>query len=369
MVCPNCGLSLAGANAQVCPRCGHPLHVLPTQMPGYGYADAAQGAPVSSASDYSAQPLAQPDMPFYGQAAPPSYPPSSYPAYGPPGMPPAYPPAYPPYEHYGQGAPVTTPFYGQAASPSYPMYGPPSPSAYPPPGWPGAQPQPQPRRGNALVIGLSIGVVAVILLAAIGAVATVQSARDSAANSAAATPTATSTATTKPGKTVLFTDPLTSNKNGWPDDDHCSFASDGYHIKGGWTCVAPMGTLADFDFTVHVKQISGPLTYGYGIAFRRASAGSDYQFGIDGNSKWVLFKCVSHSCSKLVDWTSNGSLRGGLNIAHTMEVQANGPHIVCFADGTRLGSVDDSTYLSGDSGLVGSENIEAVFTNLTITSM
>jgi hypothetical protein len=374
MVCPNCGLSLAGANAQVCPRCAYPLYAVPTQTPDYGYAGSPQGnpsqqeftsppAPASLAPDYSIQPPVQSDTPYYGQAAPPSYP-----MYGPQGTPPAYPSGYPSYGHYGpygQGAPVTTPFYGQAAPPSYPIYGPSMPGGYPPAGWPGTQPQP--KRGNGLVIGLSIGVVAVILLASIAAVAFVQNARNNPPGSAAATSTAT--ATSKPGKTVLFKDPLTSNKNGWSDDDHCSFASDGYHIKGGWICFAPAGMLTDFDLTVHVKQISGPLTYGYGITFRRTSAGNEYTFDIDGNSKWVLYKCVSNSCSKLVDWTSSSSLRGGLNMPHTLEVQASGSHITCYADGARLGSVDDSTYLSGKSGLDGSDNIEAVFTDITISSL
>lgn len=352
MVCPNCGLSLTGTNAQMCPRCGQPL-----QAPGHH-------------PDYYAPPPAQPGMPpnepFYGQAAQPSYP-----MYGPPGMPPTFPPGYPPsgpYDAsgpYGQGAPITTPFYGQAAPPSYPMYGAPMPGAYPSPAWPGAQPQPQRRRGNGLVIGLSIGIVVLILIASVAAVAVMQNAR----TSIAAISTATSVPTTTSAHRVLFQDPLTSNRNGWSEDDHCSFASDGYHIKNGWICFAPAGILSDFDLTVHVKQLSGPLTYGYGVVFRRTGTGNEYAFFIDSNSKWSLYKCVNSSCSKLVDWTSDGSLPYGLNVSHTVEVKAQGPHITCYADGAQLGSVDDSTFLSGRNGLEAGSNIEAVFSNLTITSV
>ncbi len=366
MHCPNCGLSLADVSAQVCPRCGHPLGV-PTYTPEYGYSGSPQGgntgydvtsppAPMSSAPGYPAQPGMPPNEPYYGQAASPSYP-----MYAPPGMPPAYPPAYPPY---GQGAPVTTPFYGQAAPPTYPLYGQPMPGA---PAWPGMQPQPQPKRGNGLVIGLSIGLVAVILVASIAAIALLRNAHTSTATN----PITQSTTSPSPtsGKTVIFQDALTSNTYGWSSSDHCSFASDGYHIKGGWICFAPAGMLSNFDLTVHVKQISGPLTYGYGVAFRRTSTGNEYLFDIDGNSKWMLDKCVNNSCSRLVDWTSNPSLRGGLNVPHTLEVQANGSHFVCYADGMQLGSADDSTFTSGYSGLGGASNSETVFTNLTITSV
>lgn len=384
MHCPNCGLSLSDASAQVCPRCGHQLP-MPTQMSEYGYAAPPQGGSTrhdftsppaysSSASGYSAQPPVQPgtppNEPFYGQAAPSNYPPSSYPMYGPPGMPPANPPGYPPYGQYGpygQGAPATTPFYGQEAPPSYPLYGSPMPGGYPQPAWPGMQPQPQQKRGNGLVIGLSIGLVVLILVGSIAAAAFIRNARTSTATSPT-NQTATSLTPTS-SKTIIFQDPLTSNTYGWLSDDHCSFASDGYHIKSGWICYAPAGLLSNFDVTVHVKQISGPLTYGYGIVFRRTSTGNEYMFDIDGNSKWVLFKCVSSSCSKLANWTSNASLQGGLNVSHTLEVQANGTHIACYADGTQLGSVDDSTYLSGKVGLQASNNIEAVFSNITITAV
>ncbi|MGZ3637868.1 MAG: hypothetical protein ACXVCX_08535 [Ktedonobacterales bacterium] len=375
MVCPNCGLPLAGANVQACPRCGYPLRAVPTQTPDYGYAGSPQGnagqqeftapyAPASSAPDYSVQPPVQPDMPLYGQAAPPSYP-----MYGPQGTPPAYPTGYPPYGQYGpygQGAPVTTPFYGQAAPPSYPLYGPSMPGAYPPAGWPSAQPQP--KRGNGFVIGLSIGIVAVILLASIAAVAFVQNARNGTAAIPLTTLTPMVTATTS-AQRILFQDKLTSDINGWANDDHCFFGTDGYHIRDNWQCYAPAGVLTDFDLTVQVKQIHGALDYPYGIVFRHSTSGSEYHFFITSDSYWRLSKCVSNTCSSLVNWSSASALQGGLNTTHTLEVRAKGTHVSVAADGKQLGSTDDATFSSGRVGLVAGKTIETVFTAIKITTV
>lgn len=386
MVCPHCGLSLADANAQVCPRCGYTLYAPPAQMPEYGYAAsprsvpsqqeyASTPAPTSSAPDYFAQPPTQssmpPNEPFYGQAAPPSYPPSSYPVYGPPGVPPAYPPGYSPYGPYGpygQGAPVTTPFYGQAAPPSYPIYGPPMPGAYPPPGWPGVQPQPQRKRGNGLIIGLSIGIAAVILLASIAAVAVVQNARNSAAAIPVATPTQTAmaTATATPSHRVVFQDPLTSNQYGWLVNDHCFFASGGYHIKDGWGCYAPAPNFDTFDVSVDVHQINGANNYPYSLLFRIDDNAHYYEFAVVSTGAWAVFKRDNDTYTRLVDYRDDFAIHTGLNMKNKLQVVGIGSHFQLFINDVQVGVANDDSYNTGRCGLAAGPNLEAVFTNMTI---
>jgi hypothetical protein len=176
------------------------------------------------------------------------------------------------------------------------------------------------------------------------------------------------TATATPGG---FSDPLTSNGPGWRDDQNCSFASDGYHIKGGgWICYVPTNVPDNFTIQVQVKQISGCTCNGWGVHFRHTSTGNDYVFVIDGTGDWLVQKCINNTCSDLHALSaSNGAIVSGLNALNTLEVDAKGSHFVFLANGEQLGTVDDATYASGLVGLSGGASAEVVFTNLVINEV
>ena len=94
---------------------------------------------------------------------------------------------------------------------------------------------------------------------------------------------------------------------------------------------------------------------------------SHYTFAIDGLSDWVLFKCdASNSCTRLVDYTPNSSIRGGLNTTNTIEVRAVGSHFSFLVNGTMVGENDDASLASGIVGLDCGDTIECVFTNLLL---
>jgi hypothetical protein len=180
---------------------------------------------------------------------------------------------------------------------------------------------------------------------------------------------ATDTANQTPTATVIYADRLASLSDGagWPEiPEECAMESDGYHSIGGYLCYAPAGIQADVDVTVTVKQVSGPTIKGYGIVFRRVAKGNYYLFLIDGNSKWTVGKCVNDSCTKLVAFTPHSAIKGGLNTANTLEVVAKGPHFDFFVNGARVGSADDSTFLSGEVGVVSGDSTECVFTNFIV---
>jgi hypothetical protein len=180
-------------------------------------------------------------------------------------------------------------------------------------------------------------------------------------------PTVTPGPSPTPTVTVIYQNALTSVASDWSNDQNCSFASDGYHIKGAFICLSPAGQLTDTDIKVQASQISGPTLNPYGIALRRPSSGNRYEFDIDGNSKWVFFKCVQGTCSTLVDYTANAAIAGGLNASNTLEVIAVGSHFDLFVNGTKVGAADDTTFASGEAGLSGDDNLDVVFTNFSIT--
>jgi hypothetical protein len=180
------------------------------------------------------------------------------------------------------------------------------------------------------------------------------------ASSRVAGPTSTPT-------TTISQSALTVAVRGWPNDKDCSFAADGYHIKGGFLCGPVVGLLGDVVISVDVKQISGQLVDPYGIAFRWLGMDNYYQLGVDGNGEWVFFKCDAVKCTTAIQYTANSVIRGGLNAMNTLQVRAVGSHFDFFVNGTKVGQADDATYPSGQVALLGFSGIECVFTNFKIT--
>jgi hypothetical protein len=174
-------------------------------------------------------------------------------------------------------------------------------------------------------------------------------------------------ATTTPGPTVLYQNTLTSATDGWPNNQNCFFRSDGYHIKGNYYCVAPIGNQANVDIKVQVIQLSGPTVNPYGLVFRGIENQSHYDFDIDSNGKWAFYSCddIKKQCTAVVDVTANAAIQGGLNTSNTLEVQAKGSHFTFFVNGVQVGTADDTSYATGEIALAGTGS-EVVFRDLTI---
>jgi hypothetical protein len=381
MNCPTCGLNLGSTPPDTCPQCGRRLP-----------ADAATN-PSEQTAGMGPQPVAnpfgQPPAPGgFGQPPTPSYGQPPTPSYGQPQGPNPY--GQPP-NPYGQAQPpnpygqLPTPNYGQA-QPSTPLGQPPTPSydpaqapspygqettqsysppfaaqpaqqagpAYgqgiPPSPWPVAGEQsggspfkPARRRGAGGALARIVG--AVIVLAAIVVGALVYNAVK--------------------GDTV-YSSALTGNVTDWYSGGGCAPEGDGYHITAGVACYSNLDDQNDVTQTVTVKQLSGDTGQPYGVAFRRVSAGNRYFFDIDSNGEWGFGKAVNGTDSFIINATTNAAIHTGLNASNTLEVAAKGSHFTFFVNGTQVGQGDDATYVSGKWGLEGSDNIEVVFTNITI---
>lgn len=353
MQCPSCGLDLGNTFAANCPRCGQSL----AQAPAPGPYGAYGSAPVPPASPTPS--VEQPGMP-YGASTP------QWPVYGAPATPP------PPIQA-GYGQP--TPGYNQqAAGYNTPAPGYNTPTAYAPLaqqpyGYPGGMPPapPAPKQNkNVLIIG---AIVAVLVVAGIGAVFALGGHKGTSTLTPTATiakthPIPTATSTSASGG-VIYQNALTSSADGWTTDSHCSFSSDGYHIQGGYICYAPINQQSDMDVSVQVSQLSGDASSGFGVVFRRASQGNYYSFRIDSGGEWAAFVCQNGNCNSL-GGSSNSSIQTGLNATNTLRVIAVGSHFDFYVNGTKVGSADDSTFSAGEVGLSGADGDEVVFSNITI---
>ncbi len=336
--CPQCGRIVTSADAQSCYNCG-------AQLPPVAYEQApapgGENPPSVPANPYpptytpqaSAETPTAPSQPPYGQA------PYGQPPYGqaPYGQPP-----------YGQ-PPSAQPPYGQA-------YGAPGgyPGAYAPGvNWRPSETPTRPPWGRIVA-----GVVAVLVLIAVVASVYTQTHGHplSSANGA-------STMSADAYKTLL-SDSLMSNSHGWSiDSARCYFDQDGYHVRNDSLCFAPIDIQTDYTQTVTVKQILGQPNWAYGLVLRHASKGNYYFFGIDANSGWIFEVVVDGKVTRLQNFTRSYLIQGGLDTENTISVTAQGTTFDCYVNGQKLGTIHDSTFGAGKSGLATLGEINVAFTN------
>lgn len=174
------------------------------------------------------------------------------------------------------------------------------------------------------------------------------------------------TATAVPVGTVLFQDPLTAKAHDWTNDQHCSFASDGYHVRDGYECYAPTAQQRNITLSVTARQLSGPADQRYGLGLRLNAVGDEYLFAIDSNGRWLFGKYIAGVFTTIVSPAASAAIKQGLGSTNTLTVRAIGAHFEFFINGTPVGTADDTALDVGYCGVEGSRGAEIVFTRLTI---
>lgn len=330
MNCPRCQMSIANPSEVFCPRCGYAFQ--PPQLDGGDVASVPSG--MQAAPPTYPGPISQqmPMGPFPGYGAPPS---GSLYGSGPGMLPPPYPP-------YGVPAPGTTPF------------APPSAGA----------PAAPPKRRNYALVGLLVLLIVAVVAGSGAAIYMVAKGQHGPNSPTAAGPTATAS------YNVIFQDPLTSNVNGWANDSHCFFGNDGYHVKDGYICYAPMEAVADADVSVQVRQVAGEADWFYGLQLRRQSTNQHdyYAFVITSNGDWKFDKWVNGVRDDIVPYVPTSALHRGLDQINTLRVRMVGSHFVFFINGTQVGEKTDASYSSGGLGIEGNTQggVEVVYTNFAV---
>ena len=306
MNCPNCGLNLQGVTSATCPRCGQPIA--------------------------TANPYGQP---------PAGYPQPNYPQ-------PGYPPAPPGYNQAGPTG-YEQPAYGQPAG-----YGP--PAGY---GMPLPPPPPAPKRRAS---SRTVRVIAVVtVLACVGIVVLIGALGNRVTQSPLPGVTATVT-----GKWI-YRQTFTSSTDTIATDNNCSFKNGGYQVQNGFNCYTSLDDQTNATITVQTKQTSGDGSGYCWIAFRRASTGSAYTFGVDANGGWSVYKFVSGNGDPINTPGTNQAIQPGANAVNTLQVHMTGSHFDFFVNGVNVGSVDDASYAKGKVGLGADSNTTCVFNNMEVT--
>lgn len=344
--CPQCAQPLTAATT-VCPRCGYHVTAAPAHQTDQ--ADATADAPHPSISD----PQTQPHLPSYDSSSTISHPSAG------PAMPAPMPQAIPDQEtaHSPSVAPVPPP----------PAIAATVTTVTPAKGATSVQRARRRARPSALrrivrLVAAFVVVFAIVAGAALGA----RSYLPNLAIVSRFIQASQTTATVVPAGTVLFQDPLTAKAHNWIDDQHCSFASDGYHVRDGYECYAPTAQQSDITLSVAARQLSGPTDQRYGLGLRLNAAGDEYLFAIDSNGHWLFGKYIAGVFTTIVQPTASAAIARGMGSINTLTVRAIGSHFAFAINKTPVGVADDATLEAGYCGVEGSRGIEVVFTSLTI---
>jgi hypothetical protein len=176
---------------------------------------------------------------------------------------------------------------------------------------------------------------------------------------------------TPPSEQVVYHDSLTDTPTDWINNGDCGFKSDGYHVTGGHACLAPDGATPDTaDLSATVTTVKTGQNTGYGLALRRASAGSFYTFEITSDGRWGFLKYADGNASTISDFQSSSAIKTGDGATNDLRVLVVGSHFTFFVNGQQVGALDDSTYTTGRSGVVNDDtdaNSEVVFTNFSVS--
>ena len=338
-----------------------PAATSPVALPGTYMPPTEQPPELSPAADQLPETVAyaSPTPPVPPAPQPPAYSPPAQPAQPPAYTPPTYTPPTPAY-----GAPQQPAYGAPAAQPGYQTGYPAATDQQP---WTGqAQTPPQRKSRAGCIVGCLVALVLVVAVAGGGLFFL----RSQAGGLTVAGVTIGGNNTGPGGGALIYQDALNgSTKSQWTDNSNCFFGSGGYHINAGFICYAPADKVGDAMTTVSAKQISGPIIYPYGLVVRRVSKGNYYEFQIDANGKWRFGKVVNGTSTNIVALTASTAIKTGLNQANTLSVQAQGSHFVFSVNGTQVGTADDSTFTSGDTGLIGYDGIEVVFSNLSVANI
>ena len=170
---------------------------------------------------------------------------------------------------------------------------------------------------------------------------------------------------------VIYQSSLKGSLDNWEVGPDCAPKSDGYHIRSGAICYAPIGSQANADITVHVVQLRGSTELFYGIVLRSAPRQHYYLFGIDGNGKWAFVNVpgTTRLPVSVVAPTLDSAIHNGIHQVNTLEVKMKGTHFDFFINGAKVGEINDSHYATGQIGLSGEDGVEVVYTDLSIVKV
>ncbi len=274
--------------------------------------------------------------------------------FAPMGGQPAVPP--PPWEAQspqptGPASPPTIAFAGPT-----PTYGG-APSA-PPPGLSYMPPKKKSRTG-LLIAGGCLLILVVVGGLAVGGLLWLKL-QDGSASSGGGVAVATASAQGGVAKgELLYSDDFSDPGSGWDiregDDGSTVYQNGEYHITVSeidWVAWGnPYSNFSDFVLDVDATQVSGTNDNDFGVLLRYVDVDNFYRFEISGDGYYSFDLMQDNEWITLIDWTESSAIRQG-NDTNAITVLCEGDLFTFYVNGEYLGEYRDSTFPSGDIGLL-----------------
>jgi len=264
------------------------------------------------------------------------------------------------------------------------------PPAYPTPMAPAPQPQPRPRAKTQTVLLVVIALI--VIVGAIGlyagvvvpahnhAMATATAAAKQAATAQIQTAQANATNTADAQVSQDLTATITANQTGynqiiqgapalsdsmaspdtynWDTGTGCYYSNGAYYVKSDQKntfvyCSSPQTNFSNFVMRVQWKLLSGD---GAGLIFRATpSNGHMYEYQVESDGSYELNVYTGSSGSNATTLLSGTLSNFNASQTHTMAIEANGSTLKIFIDDTYLGTILDSSYSSGQIGIIAND--------------
>jgi hypothetical protein len=182
------------------------------------------------------------------------------------------------------------------------------------------------------------------------------------------------TATAITGTKPLLSDSLSAqDANNWPDDgSNCAFQNNAYFVTANTAnilqpCIAAAPQYGDAAIQIDVTLLSAADA---GLLFRaNASQSQFYDFEVTNQGEFYLRYFNNSKPTFLIQKTASSVIQG-VSSKNTLLVIANGSSFQLFINGTPVGKVQDSTFASGQVGVVvgtlSASSGDASFANLRV---
>lgn len=173
----------------------------------------------------------------------------------------------------------------------------------------------------------------------------------------------------------LLSDPLNGpNGNGWPDDGvSCSFVNGRYYVNANGAdtlqpCISSSSSLQYSDAAFQVDTTLGSSDDA-GLVFRTSADGNQfYDFEITRQGQFYFRYRNNGGYTFLISPTSSSAIKEA-GSQNTLLVLASGSDFQLFVNGVLVGRVHDSTFASGQLGVVAGTGRSSLSGNASFTNL
>ncbi len=162
---------------------------------------------------------------------------------------------------------------------------------------------------------------------------------------------------------ILFSDDFSSKSSGWDtvqnDQGMTDYDQDGYRIQvletstDYWANPGLSG-LGDVSITVDVKKLAGPDDNDFAIQCRYIDTQNFYAFIASSDGYYGITKLVGGT-QELIgqeELLPTDAIKSGADVVNTLRADCVGSTLTLYINGTQVTSVQDTTFTSGDVGLM-----------------